>query len=266
MKYTVSVIIPAYNAEKTIVRCLESIPDHESIKEVLIYNDGSTDDTHNVVVKYAINSKLKIIMFSREDNNGVGYAFNYLLDEAKYDYVLRMDSDDYFTEEMPKVLDLLDGSDIIYFNMTDNEGYTHHLSKFTRTKTVACCHLYRREFIGETRTDLTNWGEDAKLLHRLLDKNPTELFTDINAYHYEFPREGSLTDLRKKRKAGLFEVEEPELNLFTNCHKDCTTEPTIFQTYESYVSTFGIPKKVTVYCDPNPNHEAYDAYAEQISE
>lgn len=54
------------------------------------------------------------------------------------------------------------------------------------------------------------------------------------------------------------------LCLFTNCHKGCLIEPTIFRTLRSFKKTFGEPEKLEIYCDPNPNHKDYDEYAREI--
>ena len=54
------------------------------------------------------------------------------------------------------------------------------------------------------------------------------------------------------------------LCLFTNCHKGCLIEPTIFRTLRSFKKTFGEPEKLEIYCDPNPNPKDYDEYAREI--
>lgn len=266
--WTVSVVIPAYNASKDLKRCLDSIPDHKFIKEVIVYNDGSTDDTLKIMKQWEKDNKdrFSIKMIDSKENRGVGYAFNRLIDANTSDYILRMDSDDYFTDKMPLVLDMINGTDIIYFNMTDNKGYRHDLDHKLKLLTVACCHIYKSSLIGDTRCKESNWGEDRDIFFKLLAKRPTELFTHIDAYHYNFPRPESLTGIRMARRDGKFSVQEPRLNLFTNCHLKCTTEPTIFETYESYVKTFGKPKRLTIYCDPNPHVELYEEYTKQIAD
>lgn len=266
--WTVSVVIPAYNASKDLKRCLDSIPDHKFIKEVIVYNDGSTDDTLKIMKQWEKDNKdrFNINLIDGKENRGVGYAFNRLIDANTSDYILRMDSDDYFTDKMPLVLDMINGTDIIYFNMTDNKGHRHDLDHKLKLLTVACCHIYKSSLIGDTRCKESNWGEDRDIFVKLLAKRPTELFTHIDAYHYNFPRPESLTGIRMARRDGKFSVQEPRLNLFTNCHLKCTTEPTIFETYESYVKTFGKPKRLTIYCDPNPHAELYEEYSKQIED
>lgn len=56
------------------------------------------------------------------------------------------------------------------------------------------------------------------------------------------------------------------LCLFTNCHKGCLVEPTIFRTIRSFTETFGEPEKIEIYCDPNPNFRYYQKYSKMIEE
>lgn len=261
-QYSVSVVIPAYNAEKTIEACLDSIPDHKAIKEIIVVDDCSKDNTVNIIKNY---KRRKINIIPLKENKGVGHAFNTLLNVSNGDFILRLDSDDTLRTEITKVLDNLDGSDIVYFNMVDNDGTVRELNLNTRMKTVANCKLYRREFIGDQRTIEANWSEDRYLHRELLKKNPTELYTGINAYNYNYPREGSLTDIHKKIVSGELN-EEITLNLFTNCHIGCINDPTIFDTYESYVDTFGYPDYINIYCDPNPNPSSFVKYREMIKD
>ena len=92
MKY--SVIIPVYNAERTLRRCLDSLlPQLNNDIEVLLINDGSMDKSGAICQEYAENN-LSIRLFEQE-NSGVSVARNRGLDNANGEYVLFIDSDDY---------------------------------------------------------------------------------------------------------------------------------------------------------------------------
>lgn len=99
MNNKVSVIIPAYNAEKTIVRCMESVAkqSYQNI-EVIIINDGSKDNTKNVIEKYISDNKLDWTFISR-NNKGVSYTRNQGIKLASGEYVAFLDSDDYWYGE-----------------------------------------------------------------------------------------------------------------------------------------------------------------------
>ena len=93
-----SIIIPVYNAETTIRRCLDSFTNQRfSDYEILLINDGSTDNSDAICREYAdVNSK---ICYLSKENGGVSSARNLGLEQAKGEYVLFVDSDDYVSED-----------------------------------------------------------------------------------------------------------------------------------------------------------------------
>ena len=94
----VSIIIPAYNTAPYIHRAIESSlrQTHPNI-EVLVVNDGSTDDTLKVVEEYAAKDE-RVRVFTQE-NAGVSAARNYGIREAKGEYVTMLDSDDWLEDD-----------------------------------------------------------------------------------------------------------------------------------------------------------------------
>lgn len=92
MKY--SVIIPAYNSEKTIKRCIESITSqNRSDVEIIVINDGSTDETETICKDLQGESHNLIYLY--KENGGVSSARNSGLEAATGEYVMFVDSDDY---------------------------------------------------------------------------------------------------------------------------------------------------------------------------
>lgn len=91
----ISVIIPLYNREKTIVKTLRSLEEQTyQDLEVIIVNDGSTDDSEKAVVKYLSQSKSSIhFYFYNQKNQGAPAARNRGLKEAKGEYLLFCDAD-----------------------------------------------------------------------------------------------------------------------------------------------------------------------------
>lgn len=95
MKPLISVIIPAYNAQNTIVECLDSVYEqtYRNI-EILVINDGSVDNTLSIVEKYILLHKdLPIKVYSIK-NSGPASARNYAIRLAKGEYIAFLDSDD----------------------------------------------------------------------------------------------------------------------------------------------------------------------------
>ena len=109
----ISIIITAYNAEKTIERCINSILENKyDDYEIIIVNDGSKDKTEDIVNLFASN---KIKYFSKE-NTGVADSRNFGIERASGDYITFIDSDDYVSNNYFEGLDkyLKDGTiDII---------------------------------------------------------------------------------------------------------------------------------------------------------
>ena len=88
----ISIIITAYNAEKTIEKCLNSILDTKyNDYEIILVNDGSTDNTDGIVQLFASD---KIKYFSKP-NTGVADSRNFGIEKANGDYIAFVDSDDY---------------------------------------------------------------------------------------------------------------------------------------------------------------------------
>lgn len=91
-----SIIIAAYNSEKYISKCLDSIV-NQSIreKEIIIVNDGSTDQTREIIERYSKN--YNFIHVINQDNSGQGVARNKALTMAKGKYITFVDSDDFIS-------------------------------------------------------------------------------------------------------------------------------------------------------------------------
>lgn len=90
----VSIVIPAYNVEKYLNRCLDSIINQTYKKiEILLVNDGSTDYTANICDEYkAKDNRIRVF---HNDNQGVSSARNFSIDNSTGKYLLFIDADDY---------------------------------------------------------------------------------------------------------------------------------------------------------------------------
>lgn len=93
----VSIIIPCYNAEKTIKRCLESVisQTYKNI-EIVIINDGSIDKTDSIIKKYINDNRIK---YYNRSNHGIGKTRNFGMKEATGEYITFLDSDDYLPND-----------------------------------------------------------------------------------------------------------------------------------------------------------------------
>ena len=99
-----SVIIPLYNCAPVIERCLDSIGYIEKEVEIIVVDDGSTDQGGSIVKRYA--ERHPCIRLLQQDNGGVSCARNKGIEAATGDYVAFVDADDYLAGDLIKVIEL----------------------------------------------------------------------------------------------------------------------------------------------------------------
>lgn len=108
----VSIILPTYNGSKYIKRAIESvIAQSFSDWELLVIDDGSIDNTKDIVSEY-INKDKRIIYLKNEQNSGIQKTLNKGIKEAKGDYIARIDDDDEWIDanKLKKQVEFLDGN------------------------------------------------------------------------------------------------------------------------------------------------------------
>lgn len=118
-----SVIIPVYNTERYLSRCLDSIinQDYKNL-EIICVNDGSNDSSYNILLKYSeIDSRIKII---NKKNEGAAIARNTALNIAAGTYITFVDSDDEIKENTYNTLlkYFSDDIDIVCFGTEEHTG------------------------------------------------------------------------------------------------------------------------------------------------
>ncbi|MCI8700657.1 MAG: glycosyltransferase [Clostridia bacterium] len=220
----VSIIIPAYNAEKYIERCLKSVlaQKYEN-KEVIVINDGSTDKTEEKISKYI--NKIKYI---KKKNGGLSEARNVGIEKATGKYIMFIDADDYIEKDLLKNLkpyidedidmikykakkvtekgeeiQLMDGP--IFETIKGEEAFSKMC--FTdQLMETAWIYLYKKELLKKNKFQFSKglYHEDFGLIPLVILKAQTFVSTDICGYNY-VQSENSITrneDYQKtKRKA-----------------------------------------------------------------
>lgn len=95
----VSVVIPLYNSENTIVRCIESVVMQTvPVFEIIVVDDGSTDNSVKQVSEYIINNDIKNVILLKQINSGPSVARNKGLSYASGDFIAFLDSDDWWID------------------------------------------------------------------------------------------------------------------------------------------------------------------------
>lgn len=102
MKPKISVIVPVYNASSYLKRCLDSAK-NQTFKEfeVIMINDGSTDDSENICLDFVKSDKR--FTYYKQNNKGKSSAVNFAYKKVKGDYIYFLDSDDFIDEKLLKI-------------------------------------------------------------------------------------------------------------------------------------------------------------------
>lgn len=123
----ISIIVPVYNMEKYLEKCLDSLV-NQTLKEIeiIVINDGSKDNSINILKQYA--KKYKNIKIYDHDNQGISKTRNFGIEKAKGEYIAFIDSDDYVDTRMFEVMyerAKKDNLDIVvcdYYNYYENRN------------------------------------------------------------------------------------------------------------------------------------------------
>lgn len=197
-----SILTPVWNQEELVIRTLNSVPRRDDI-EVLVRDDGSTDKTLANLKDYANDTDLNLTIYSNEKNLGVAATANRLLADAKGEYFHFLMSDDYvYTDRYIELIEHLyeTDADVICMDLIENSGYRYDLGKEKEDFYCAqACRFIKRSFVnGLKYPEEIKAGEDWYFHVDMMKRNPKVEYTHIPAYHYNFPRVGSLVNLRMR--------------------------------------------------------------------
>lgn len=202
---SISVIIPVYNLEGVVGRCLDSILS-QSLKsiEVIVIDDKSTDNTLKIVKKYAVQDN-RVCVVALEKNGRQANARNIGLKRAKGKYIHFCDGDDTVTDEAYSILYNAaerQQADIVVGNYArryyENHDiivrpYSHYQSKDALERCFESCNvtlwnkLFKRQFIENhgIRFDRQfKYNEDMLFYCYVLKANPKAAYTDEMVYVY----------------------------------------------------------------------------------
>lgn len=198
----VSILIPAYNVEKYLPQCLDSILSQTyRLLQIVIIDDGSKDNTLAVCYSYA--DKDSRVEVYHQENQGVATTRNHLLEKVKGDWALFVDADDWIESDMVEFLvNKADQRDVDVVTCKDvkNEkivtaGYFEEVFDKERMIKEFLCHnilrgslwnkLIRRGLLDGNRFQVgISYGEDALFCWAVFQKVNRMLFTDRELYHY----------------------------------------------------------------------------------
>jgi glycosyltransferase involved in cell wall biosynthesis len=248
---TVSIIVPIYNVEKYVEKCINSIINQTySSIEVILINDGSSDNSREIIEQYNSDSRFKII---DQKNEGLSSARNTGLENAKGDYIYFVDSDDYLHKDAIKLLvGKMEETDAdfccyrLWFYTEDNKRMFLHGKNFSieilndkneiikdaflgiNIKTSSWSKFYRRSFIEENnlRFERSIINEDCLFTITSAIYSKKVAFLNIPLY-YALIRAGSISrEIKKENITSYFSIYEKIMLLLK--------KEMIFNEYEKY--------------------------------
>lgn len=235
MSVKISIIIPIYNVENYLEKCLESVINqtYQNI-EIICINDGSEDSSPKIIEKYGSkDSRIKVI---NQTNKGLGETRNIGIRNASGEYLLFIDSDDSIDiNTCKKLADIIENHspDLIYFNhyrvknnkieyaspIIDKSYKNKNLyisdidyRNFRKVKISCWCYCYKKNFLIDNNIFFLpmHLGEDNLFVIKLFTYNPVLFITDDYLYNYLLNRLNSITDISK---FGLYNAYKKILDL-----------------------------------------------------
>lgn len=187
-KPLLSVIIPCYNVSQYVRRTIDSlIANDYPAKQLILVDDGSTDDTLAILHEYA--AKYRFIEVVTKPNGGVSSARNAGLDHARGEYVTFVDSDDMVAPEyMSVVADAIDGYDVIHFAYNDAQGMSHYSMSMRYDARDEVLDQLFPSVIGYGQANVNNWLRGGELKGTINGHVWAYAFRKsvIDAYHLRF--------------------------------------------------------------------------------
>lgn len=231
----ISIIVPVYNVENYLTKCLDSLVNqsYENI-EILVVDDGSKDDSGKIIKEYAEKYSAKIKAFTKE-NGGLSDARNFGLDRATGDYIGFVDSDDHVTESMFEEMLLLAEKHqakmvICNIQKVDENGRVaqkltqipnmpekikldDHFSVFSDISYFACNKLFKKELFNQKRFKKGVHFEDIQLIPQLLLE--CEIIAQTQNFHYQYlERTDSITKTHTEKGLDILKAVQDVENVF----------------------------------------------------
>lgn len=237
----VSVIVPVYNVEKYIEKCLDSLVNQtlEEI-EIIIVNDGTKDNSMKIVKDFKEKYPQKIVYLEKE-NGGLSDARNYGIPYAKGEYIAFLDSDDYIEKDTyEKMYELAkkESSDMVecdfyweYPNKTKiDTGEVYHNKKemAEKVRVVAWNKLIKREILEKAKIEFPKGYryEDVEFTYKLIPYLEKVSFLKEPCIHY-IQRENSISNSQNERTKEIFDVLEHVIDYYK--------EKKIYDKYEEQI-------------------------------
>lgn len=224
----ISVIVPFYNVEGYIEKCLETLVNQtfQDI-EIILVNDGSKDRSEEIAKKFANRYENKIVYLEKE-NGGLSSARNFGLAHARGEYVAFVDSDDYIEKNMyEKMYNLIikERSDMVecdfYWEYPNKKKidtgklYNNKNQMLENVRVVAWNKLIKKEIIDKHGIEFPNGYqyEDVEFTYKLIPYIQKVSFLKEPMVHY-IQRTKSISNSQNEKTMQIFDVLEHVINYY----------------------------------------------------
>lgn len=223
----VTVIIPIYKTEKYLDDCIKSVVNQTySNLEIILVDDGSPDNCPAMCDEWAKkDSRIKVI---HKQNGGLSDARNVAIDECNGDYILFLDSDDYYEKsnhiELLCINALQNKSDIVCFNykryyedknsfskklcvLTGENNLSQMIKDNTYTSSV-CIKLIKKELIKENKLSFEKgiYSEDIEFSAKIMLLSDKITFCDEAVYIYRSRSDSITTSIKEKNVIDIYNI------------------------------------------------------------
>ena len=232
---TISVIVPIYNAEKYLGKCIESLI-HQSYRalQIILVNDGSTDNSLTIAQDYAAQDA-RIAIYS-QTNRGQAAARNNGLQYASGEWIAFVDADDYLdTDCYAQLMQHIAHNDCVqmgYRRMsTDGKIIEEKCPRYFYQFTSPCMRLYRRDLFTKHQLTFPEGMiyEDVIFSLDFWATNPTFISIPYTGYNYTFNPLSTTAKRNRTREKELFEVLNAKLRHAHSFKLWCITLLTIIR-------------------------------------
>ena len=233
----ISVVIPVYNVENYLEKCIQSVIDQTySNLEIILVNDGSTDKSGEICDKYSeIDERIIVI---HKKNGGLSDARNTGIDRATGKYIGFVDSDDYIDKEMYSIMynniilndasvsivnryyTFPDGKKVLRYKIDkqikimNNIEAIEEMNNFSTFDMAAWDKLYEIKLFDDIRFPVGKLSEDFYIMYLIFEKCKKVVFDSRPLYYY-FQRDNSITR-NKKVNFDFIEAAKQQMNYIGN--------------------------------------------------
>ena len=224
----VSIIVPVYNVEKYIDKCLSSLVNQTlNDIEIIIVNDGSIDNSEHIILKYKEKYPSKIVYLKKE-NGGLSDARNFGMPYAKGDYIAFLDSDDYVELDTYEKLynrAIQTDADMVecdfYWEYSDKKihdtsaNYKDESDMYANARVVAWNKLYKKDLIINSGIKFPKGlrYEDLEFFYKILPQLKKIELINEPLIHY-VQRDDSITYVQNEKTADIFAILDNIINYY----------------------------------------------------